>query len=63
MCGDKLIKNYKKTYFEALNYLKNTWVVEYDKYLDCDNATGAISEVQNQGYGIEIAGKTKAEKA
>ena len=62
ICGDKLIKNYKKSYLEVLNYLLNTWVVEFEKYVDVDNASGAISEVQNRGFGIDIAGKKKAEK-
>ena len=62
MCGDKLIKNYKKSYLEALNYIKNTWIIDYKKYLDCDNASGAISEVQNQGFGIKLTGN-KLQKA
>jgi len=58
MCGDKLMKSYKKPYQEILIYFKNTWLKDYEVYLDADNANGAISEVQNQGFGIDIAGKT-----
>jgi hypothetical protein len=61
MCGDKFIQQYKKAYVEVLKFLNSSWVTEYEKYLDTNNASGAISEVQNQGFGIVIAGKTTKE--
>ena len=62
MCGDKFIQYYKQQYFEVLSYLKTAWVTDYEKYLDTNNVSGAISEVQNQGFGILLEGKTAKEK-